>query len=545
MNDAQQPPDITLAPHDAYVLARAMAGKEWQDLACSPVTRLFLSKLNLATQDDMNLLRRLLGSAGMKAIWVVDPEGPAPEGTRPRTSDVNTVPDLPPAVRLTADQKRQAAEVGRWLDEYVTWASQAANETPLRFHEGAGLWLAALAIGRRLYIHTPWRQRVFSNLYVMLVAVSTYYRKSAGLNLAHDLARAAMPHLILPQPGSPEAFMGMLGGVLPPNFEEIPARDRDRLTKGNRYAAQRGILRDELSALFKSFGRDYMQGMKELLMQLYDCPDYLDSNTNHRGLVVIRDAALSILGAATPAELSVSLSVGDWFNGTLARFVLLTPEPDYAERPAATDTVMPEGLVRLLRQLHEALPAPPEADVIGDPLPPVEPWSLVATDLWPPLHAYEQALRQMTEPNSPLDDRLRTVYGRLHVQALKVAIILAALDWVALGERRQNKPVVRAAHWYRAQQIAETWRASAHRLLHDLGENEEARLEVRILKLLAGQSSGLSVRSIYRTLRSPRKPVMEALKALEQDGQVAQDFMRHGQHGPKAECYRLVKSEGP
>ena len=129
---------------------------------------------------------------------------------------------------------------------------------------------------------------------------------------------------------------------------------------------------------------------------------------------------------------------------------------------------------------------------------------------------------------------------RLHVQALKVAIILAALDWIELGERRQNKPVVRAAHWYRAQQMVETWRASAHRLLHDLGESEESRLETRILKLLSGQKEGLSVRSIYRALRSPRKPVMEALKALEQDGQVVGEVVQTGSRGRPSERYRLA-----
>jgi len=536
--------EANLSPHDTYVLARALVGLDWHDLPCSPLTRLILSHVDISVPDDLAALRRLLGPEGLRVILSVDPETPLPEDYRQRSSDVNTVPDLPESARLTPEQQEQAAGVGRWLDDYVAWASTAANETPLRFHEGAGLWLGALAIGRRLYVHTPWRQRVFPNLYIMSVAVSTYYRKSAGLNLAHDLARAAMPHMILPQPGSPEAFMSMLGGVLPPNFEDIPARDRERLVKGNRYAAQRGILRDELSALFKSFGRDYMSGMKELLMQLYDCPDYLDSNTNNRGLVVIRDAALSILGAATPAELSVALSHNDWHNGTLARFVLLTPEPDYAERIAARDTTMPQDLVRLLRQLHETLPAPPEPQAIDDRQSALEPWSLVATELWEPLNAYERALRDMTAPTSSLDDRLRTVYGRLHVQALKVAIILAALDWIAPGERRQGKPVVRAAHWYRAQQIVETWRASAHRLLHDLGESEEARLETRILKLLSSNTSGLSVRDIYRALRSPRKPVMEALKALEQDGQVEQHYTRSGQHGPKAECYRLVGIEG-
>jgi hypothetical protein len=527
-----------LSDQDVYALARAFVGLSWGIVPVSPVAELLLTHLDLNKPDEMQIMRRVLGPNALHAVLAVDPNGPAPV-SRLRAGEVDTVPELPASACLNAEQRQQASEVGQWLDDYVTWAGNAANETPLLFHQAAGLWLAALAIGRRLYIHTPWRQKVHPNLYIMLVAVSTYYRKSAGLNLAHDVARAAIPHLILPQPGSPEAFMSMLGGVLPPNFDDIPARDRDRLVKGNKYAAQRGIVRDELSALFKSFGRDYMQGLKELLMQLYDCPDYLDSNTNNRGLVVIRDAALSILGAATPAELSIALSPADWYNGALARFVLLTPEPDYAERLTATETAMPERLVRQLRSLHETLPAPPEPEAIGD-VPSIESWSLAASEIWEPLHAYERVLREMTAPNSPLDDRLRTVYGRLHVQALKVAIILAALDWIALGERKQNRPVVRVAHWYRAQQIVEVWRAAAHRLLHDLGESEEARLEIRILKLLAGQPGGLSVRSIYRALRSPRKPVIEALKALEQDGQVVPDLLPGGDRGRPSERYRLV-----
>ena len=63
----------------------------------------------------------------------------------------------------------------------------------------------------------------FPNLYLMIVAVSTYYRKSAGLDLAGEVARLALPHMIMPQPGSPENFMMMLGGVLPPNFSDIVA----------------------------------------------------------------------------------------------------------------------------------------------------------------------------------------------------------------------------------------------------------------------------------------------------------------------------------
>ncbi|TVR25026.1 MAG: DUF3987 domain-containing protein, partial [Anaerolineaceae bacterium] len=471
-------------------------------------------------------------------ILRVDPQSPPPE-TPFRSTDLNVVPQLPDDARLADAQIAQAGTVGTWLDDYLRWAGDAANETPLNFHLGAGLYLAAIAVGRRLYIQTPWRQQVFPNLYIMIVAVSTYYRKSAGLSLAAEVARLAIPHMMMPQPGSPENFMSMLGGVLPPNFSDIPQQDRARLEKGNRYAAQRGLLRDELSGLFKSMGRDYMAGLKELIMTLYDCPAYLDSNTNNKGLVVIRDAALSILGAATPAELATALSSADWFNGNLARFTLLTPETDYHERKATSESHAPTDLADRLKCLHERLPEPPLPDVLGEKQS-SEAWSLVA-DIWPHAHAYEQALRAMTAPSSALDDRLRAIYGRLHVQAIKVAILLAALDWADAGDS-SPRPKVTAAHWYRAQQLTEEWRASAHRLLADLGENEEARLENRIIGLLKTAGGVATVRDLYRALRSPRKPVIEALKALEQDGRV-QRVELPPKPGLRSEAYRLADAE--
>ncbi len=531
------PPElaVALSRNDAYALSRALVGLPWQEIPVSVMVRAILDELDLNQARDMQVLRRILTPALLRQVLAEDPNSPLPT---PEPQAVNLVPELPDTARLTPAQERQAGEVGRWLDDYSRWAGSAANETPMLFHQGAGLYLAAVAIGRRLSVNTPWRQQVFPNLYVMTVAVSTYFRKSAGLSLASEVARAAMPHMILPQPGSPENFMNMLGGVLPPNFSEIPQPDQARLTKGNTFAAQRGILRDELSALFKSMSRDYMAGLKELIMQLYDCPAYLDSNTNNRGLVVIHDTALSILGAATPAELACALTVNDWYNGNLARFVLLTPEPDYAERPAQAESIAPDSLVARLKRLHERLPSPPSPGAMGD-RPRAEAWSLVA-HVWDYCHAYEQALRHMTAPDSALDDRLRAVYGRLHVQALKVAIILAALDWADGGA--EGNPVVNPLHWFRAQQIAEMWRASAHRLLHELGETEESRLEVRAIRLLRANPEGLSARDLYKTLKAGRKPVLEMLNALEQDGQVRKMARStEGRPGPKPEWYILVE----
>ncbi len=528
---------FNLSPQDAYGLARALVGMSWDSLQLSPAVGLLLAHLDPNVPDDLRFLRKVLGQELLRAVLAVDPNAPPPPLPQ-RAADLNIVPELPASAKLTDAQMQQAAGVGQWLNDYIRWAGSAANETPLAFHLGAGLYLAAIAVGRRLYIHTPWRQQVFPNLYLMVVAVSTYYRKSAGLSLASEVARLAIPHMLMPQPGSPENFMSMLGGILPPNFSDIPQQDRARLEKGNRYAAQRGLLRDELSGLFKSMGRDYMAGLKELIMTLYDCPPYLDSNTNNKGLVVIRDAALSILGAATPAELATALSSSDWFNGNLARFGLLTPEPDYKERAAPKDSQTPTELASRLRSLHERLPEPPLPDALGEKKT-SEAWSLSA-DIWTACHAYEQALRAMTAPSSSLDDRLRAVYGRLHVQAIKVATLLAAMDW-ADDDGGLPHPKVTAAHWYRAQQIVEDWRASAHRLLADLGENEEGRLENRILSFLRACGGVATVRDIYRALRSPRKPVIEALRALEEDGCIERVELPP-KPGVKSEAYRLTDS---
>ncbi len=246
-----------------------------------------------------------------------------------------------------------------WLAQYMDWAGTTGNQTPMIFHQAAGLWLLATAVGRRLYGEAPWGVKIYPNLYLMLVSGTTFYRKSTAYKLAEQVARAAIPHMLMPTPGSPERFQEALAGRLPTNFDKLMQEQRERLTKAQPFAAQRGLLKDEVAGLFGAINkRDYMVGMKDLLMELYDCPDYFDKDTQ-TGLNIVENAALSILGVTTPVSLSCAVSTGDWDNGLLIRFALLTPEPDYSERPAAkVYRAVPQGLVDELRILHERLPAP-------------------------------------------------------------------------------------------------------------------------------------------------------------------------------------------
>ena len=423
-----------------------------------------------------------------------------------------------------------------WLERYMVWAGATGNQTPLIFHQAAGLWLLATAVGRRLYGEAPWGVRIYPNLYLMLVAGTTFYRKSTAYKLAESVARAAIPHMLMPTPGSPERFQEALAGRLPANFDKLTKEQKERFTKAQPFAAQRGLLKDEVSGLFGAINkRDYMIGLKDLIMELYDCPDYFDKDTQ-TGLNVVENAALSILGVTTPASLGCATSMGDWDNGLLVRFALLMPEPDYAERPAAaTYQPTPNELIDDLRRLHEKLPSP-EMTEMGRSAPGA---LRLNVECWAECQRYGDELRRLCDPRREveLDERLKGVYGRMHVQAFKLAALFAALDWLKTNDAA---PTVTVEHWNAAQTICDGWRASAHRLLDQLDKSGEAvierRLQDRVLTVIqeAG-AAGVAMRDLYRKLNLSAK----------QARQLAQDLIRAGlieeRRIERAEAYIAVE----
>jgi hypothetical protein len=413
----------------------------------------------------------------------------------------------------------QPLQLPDWLERYMTWAGATGNQTPLIFHQAAGLWLLATAVGRRLYGEAPWGVKVYPNLYLMLVAGTTFYRKSTAYKLAESVARTAIPHMLMPTPGSPERFQEALAGRLSSNFDKLTKEQKDRFTKAQPFAAQRGLLKDEVSGLFGAINkRDYMIGLKDLIMELYDCPDYFDTDTQ-TGLNVVENAALSILGVTTPASLGSAISTGDWDNGLLVRFALLMPEPDYAERPASPIyQPAPTELIDDLRRLHERLPAP-EMTEMG--------WSApgalrLNVECWVECQRYGDKLRRLCDPRREveLDERLKGVYGRMHVQAFKLAALFAALDWLKTSD---DTPTVTVEHWNAAQAICDGWSMSAHRLLEQLDKSGEAVVERRqqdrmLTTIRQTGTDGIALRDLYRNLNFSAK----------QARQLAADLMRAG-----------------
>lgn len=455
------------------------------------------------------------------------------------------VPELPAAARLP---EQLGADAGAWLSDYVSYASSVSERTPDIIHQAAGLYLASVAVARRLYL--PMRHAdVFPNLYILPVAPTTLYAKTTGLGVMTSLLDDAMPHLQLSNESTPEALLAELAGREPPNLDskEISDEEREVWKLSQRFAAQRGLVLEEASALLAGMKREYMQGMAELLLRLYDCPRLYRRHTRGGGYAMIRTAYLSFCGWTTPARLRTAEIETGWQDGLFARFALVTPagpptrpaDDGYMRERPTRPTALLEDLSRLANSL---LPTPDEF-----PKPVVSRPVTIEGDARAAWYRYYQATSYdlLTGPGAP-DARLHGTYGRLSTSALKVSLLLAALDWSRSGDA--GDPVVTLAHYAAAQRIAEDWRASAHRLLNTLSAKPEAEEEDRDLRRLLAvlertPGQWMALRDVVRSLPSKQyttATISGLLRILMDDGRVEAAEHKPEGRGRPSMRYRIV-----
>ena len=164
----------------------------------------------------------------------------------------------------------------------------------------------------------------------------------------------------------------------------------------------------------------------------------------------------------------------------------------------------------------------------------------IAKEAFAAYDAYTRAVTYDLLRGQPKPDaRLQPNYTRLHVQAVKVAVSLVAMDWADSGA--QDVPQISLGHWTRAQKIVETWRASAHRLLDGLNRGEDSLTESRILEHLTGFPEGETLRDLTRRTGLRRKAIEDALRALLEAGLVKAERKRRGERGPEASIFQLFE----
>jgi len=439
------------------------------------------------------------GAQLIESVYAVDPDADphaVSEAAEPQP-DAPACPELPEYARLTTEP------AAGWVDDYSLYAEALSPMTPRLFHESAALWLASVAIARRIVLKMPYGD-VYPNLFILWIALTTLYRKTTALDVARGLARNTFPFLMAAQDTTPEAFLSDLAGKEPTGWERMTAEEQAAWNAERNYAAERGWVIDEMSGMLAGAGKDYNAGLLEALLRFYDCDSKYVRSTRGQGRVTVKNSYLCLLGASTPEVLSEHINAARlWAMGFWPRFALLTPDegrPEWIEPRGADD---PRDLADQLMRLFNRLPA------ATWPTPPQAITATLGAGVFDAWTKFNKAL-SFDLLNDDLDGRLRGTYGRLPTQALKVAMILAALDWPP----HAPAPRIELPHLARAIAIVESWRASAHRVIVNATASEFSQLTKRILRQLAKHDpGGATVRDLCRAMVDKRPAEIESALA--------------------------------
>lgn len=382
------------------------------------------------------------------------------------------VPPLPDSVKL---DPALGAGVCKWLDEYValsrSWSPRAYDD----FHIACALWLLSTVAARRVIVHLGGPR--YPNLYIALVARTSLWAKSTTAKIVNQTLReAGLSWMLAPDDSTPQRFITDLVQKVPDDWGQMDPSSQRAAMSRLAFAASRGWFYEEmgqkLDAMLAPAG--FMADFRGILRSFDDCPETYNYASIGRGLDLVKQPYIAMLGNMTPADLqrATAKSPGLWQDGFWARWAFVTPPGDCNSSRARFPKGMrdiPYSIVDPIRKWHARLGIP-EVEVTSRQVPAsgkekakttydvfVDPQKqshvLVDEDAEEAFYAYHDGLLDVVEKleNRDFDGN----YARFAEKALRVAMLIASLE---------NDDQITLPIWARAQNQAERWRRSLHEL---------------------------------------------------------------------------------
>jgi hypothetical protein len=300
------------------------------------------------------------------------------------------------------------------------------------------LAVAGAVIGRRVGL--PWYgyTHLYPNTYTCILAASSFFHKTTQISIAKRLINAVRDRAVLPDEFTPEKGVDLL-----------------------REQPERFLGCAEFAGLLARSGKDYMGGLKELLMEFYDCPERYERATKGQ-TVTIEKPALTMLAASATSWLSEQLRGGDLRSGFLNRFGFVLAESKtktYAVPGAMLGGQQWSLLVSQLRQLAEA-----------EGTATLAPEARRTYEAW-----YRQVERESAQ--HPAVEIVSAFDTRLSVTAIKYALLLELANnrSLAIGSTAMEEAIVLVDH-LRAP--------IRHLLATQFGNGEGDRRLTRVLEVI-------------------------------------------------------------
>lgn len=216
-----------------------------------------------------------------------------------------------------------------FIKNYLSYI-EPLTDSPTDFKFMSALMVLSMVIGNKVYIQFG-GQRIYPNLWLILIAPSSLYRKSTILHNARSLVEKVNPEAILPNEITPEALLETL---------------QDRPIGC--------FIWSEFAGALAGWERSYMQGTKEFLSDIFDCPSFYQRKLKNAEYT-IKNPCIGIFTATALSWFLSKVKDGDLRGGFLARFcyILTGPKSQFIAIPPAPDTQKANQLVKYLNSLRD------------------------------------------------------------------------------------------------------------------------------------------------------------------------------------------------
>lgn len=198
-------------------------------------------------------------------------------------------------------------ESDNFIQEYIRYGESVTDSYPDYWFSGA-LFCLSIAVNRNAVIKLR-QGPVYTNVWINELGLSSVSRKSTGVDKTDQMIAAVGidPDCKMPDDFSPEAMIEVL----------------DRHPRAY-------MLKDESAGLLAVMKKEYMRGVKDSLMQLYDCKNIsrelrTSSRKADKTSFRVKDPYLNIMLATTPGSFAAHTELLDVTSGWLPRFLHFFP----------------------------------------------------------------------------------------------------------------------------------------------------------------------------------------------------------------------------
>ena len=212
-----------------------------------------------------------------------------------------------------------------FIESYMAYTS--GQESPADFHYWTAVSALSSAVGRNIWLDRGY-YKIYPNHYIILVAGSALSRKSSAINIGVRILRKALERL--KEAGIDAGALSVLSAKMTPE-----ALCRAMSTKGiksmyaneeeedeeNKISRPLLLYSSELGVFLSRTAQ--MNGLVDLLIDFYDCPDDWEYLTKTQGADFVHNVYTAMLSATTPDWISANITGSVFNQGLVGRTIFV------------------------------------------------------------------------------------------------------------------------------------------------------------------------------------------------------------------------------